>query len=138
MCRMPPTAGSRGPVPIRLEIGERSIDADQVIACTPGLLGEGPDKLGAVRMFGTGGSRAARTSVQGARMLLREYPEECVFLAPGDPIFVGGERLQQASLVVARGEGRTLVVSRWSPDVTATALGLLERYLTRLVRLDTP
>ncbi len=125
-------------MPLRLEAGSRSLEADQVIACTPGLLEGGPDKLGAVRLIGTGGPRAARTCVQGARMLLREYPEECALLGPDDPILLDGVPLRDTVLVVARGEGRTLVVSRLPPDVTASALGRLERYLTRLVRLDTP
>ncbi len=123
---------------LNLEAGGRSVRADQVIACTPGLLEGGPDKLGAVRIIGSGGAREARTCVQGARMLLREYPEECLLLGPGDPVLLDGEPLRDSALVVARGEGRTLILSRWPPGATARALGHLERYLTRLVRLDTP
>ena len=125
-------------MPLELEAAGRRIEADQVIACTPGLLEGGPDKLGSVRVVGAGGPREARTCVQGARMLLREYPEECVPVGPDDPILLDGEPLRDTALVVARGEGRTVIASRWPPDVTASALGHLERYLTRLVRLDTP
>ncbi len=48
-------------MPIEIRAGGCTLAADQVVACTPDLLGDAADKLGAVRVLGTGGARTART-----------------------------------------------------------------------------
>jgi len=76
--------------------------------------------------------------VQAARWLLREYPEEVVGLGPEAVVAVEGAPRAGVHLLVARGRGGPVVASRWDPVATAGALGRLERYLTRLIRIDTP
>jgi len=112
-------------------------EVDDLICAGPGLLADDPDKTGVVRRWGRSGPRDHLAAVQTARVLAEEYPEDCLPLGPGirGP---GGEDATDAILAVARARGRVLVWTRLDPRETKTALARLERYLTRLVRLDTP
>ena len=123
---------------MRVEAGDRALDAEQVILCTAGLLDDRPDKAGAVEIRGQGGPRAALACAQAARWMLREYPEEAVFLGPGTPVTVEGTPRAGVDLLVVRARGGPVVASRWDAAVTSEALARLERYLTRLIRIDTP
>ncbi|RMG92559.1 MAG: hypothetical protein D6708_06520 [Candidatus Dadabacteria bacterium] len=112
--------------------------AEDVIWAGDRLLGEENDLLGAVRRWGPGDPRAHLALVQAARGLAREYPEDLRPLGPGDEVAVDGEPVGPPVVLVARGGEGLAVWSRLSPAETPGALGRLERYLTRLVRLDTP
>ncbi len=123
---------------MRVEAGGRAFEADPVVLCSAGLLDDRPDKAGAVEIQGQGGPRAALACAQAARWLLREYPDEVVFLDRGSFVTAGGTPRPGVDLVVARADGGPVVVSRWDGAATAQALARLERYLTRLIRVDTP
>ena len=115
-------------------------EADTVIACGGGLLEEQVDKVGSVRIFGAGG-REALALVEHGRLLFREYPEECVrFSAPPCVVEDGQDRtaVPDAVLVLAKQAGATRLATRLDDAATRDALARLQRYATRLVRLDTP
>lgn len=119
----------------RFASGEATLGWETAVSCGRELLGPNPDKTGTVRLWGPLAPRQALALVQGARMLAREYPEDVVDLEPGDRVEPPEGEIV---LVVGVARGAVTVATRLGPEDTREALSRLERYLTRLVRLDTP
>ena len=120
---------------MKLKLGSEIHEVETVVACDSGIFSEQPDKVGSVRIFG-GDGRVILAMIEQARMLYDEYPEECVKLLSTDEVTVaenGRERLADITVIVAKGEGSTLLASSLNPDATHNALVRLQRYATRLI-----
>ncbi|RLB71566.1 MAG: hypothetical protein DRH04_01455 [Deltaproteobacteria bacterium] len=121
--------------------GKAKYEAEIAVLCNRGIFSDHPDKIGAVRIYG-GDGRAVLSMVEQARMLFDEYPEDCVSLGTAGVVVVeeNGRKSQVADAIfcLAKGDGFSLLATSVDPDATRDLLGRLQRYATRLVRIDVP
>ena len=125
---------------MELSLGGVKRDVEIVVICTSGIFSEQPDKIGSVRIYG-GDGRAVLAMVERARMLYDEYPEECIVLQAADEVEVE-ESVQgiftDVMIVLAKGNDVSLIGTSLDAVSTRDALVRLQRYATRLVRVDVP
>lgn len=115
-------------------------ETEVTIVCYPGIFSPDADKTGSVFIYG-GDGRAALALVEQARMLYQEYPEDCLALQPGEAVLLhetGPEVPSGLTLLLAKGSGFSLLATAVDPEATREALQRLQRYVTRLVRMDVP
>ncbi len=121
--------------------GKRKYRAEIAVLCNRGIFSDHPDKIGAVRIYG-GDGRAVLSMVEQARMLYDEYPEDCISLGGAGEVVIeeNGRQSQVAGVIfcLAKGDGFSLLATAVDPDATRDLLRRLQRYATRLVRVDVP
>lgn len=125
---------------MELNLGSAKYEADIVVVCNRGIFSDHPDKFAAVKIYG-GDGRAVLSMVEQSRMLYDEYPEDCMRLRAVDEVVVeqnGRKSFTDVVLCLAKGDGVTLLATSVDHDATSDALRRLQRYATRLVRVDVP
>ena len=114
--------------------------ADIAVLCNRGIFSDQPDKLGEVKIYG-GDGRAVLSMVEQSRMLYDEYPEDCISLRVADEVVIeqdGRKSFTDVILCLAKGDGFSLLATSEDSDSTRDVLRRLQRYATRLVRVDVP
>ena len=125
---------------MELNLGGIKYEAEIVVLCNHGIFSDQPDKIGAVRIYG-GGGRAVLSMVEQGRMLYDEYPEDCFSLGAAEEVVIEAHDRKSFSDVIfclAKGNEGTLLATTLEPDSTRDLLRRLQRYATRLVRVDVP
>lgn len=125
---------------MELNLGGRKYEAEIVILCSRGIFSDQPDKIGAVKIYG-GDGRVVLSMVEQGRMLYDEYPEDCISLGAADEVVIeenGRKSFTDVILCLAKGDGASLLATSVDHDSTCDALRRLQRYATRLVRVDVP
>ena len=125
---------------MELDLGGVKYEADIVVLCNRGIFSDHPDKFSAVNIYG-GDGRAVLSMVEQSRMLYDEYPEDCMSLRAAEEVVVeqnGRKSFTDVVLCLAKGDGFSVLATAVAPDATSDALRRLQRYATRLVRVDVP
>ncbi len=125
---------------MELNLGGVKYKADIVVLCNRGIFSDHPDKFGAVKIYGRDG-RAVLSMVEQSRMLYDEYPDDCISLGAAEEVVVeqeGKKSFTDVILCLAKGDGFSLLATAVAPDSTGDVLRRLQRYATRLVRVDVP
>ena len=115
-------------------------EVETVVTCNAGIFSDDPNKVGSVRIYGRDG-RAVLAMVEQARMLYEEYPEDCLRLQPEEKVAIEEktrEIFADITLLLAKGDGFSLLGTSVDSASTHDALTRLHRYATRLVRVDVP
>ena len=125
---------------MELILDEIKYEVEIVVISNSGLFSDRPNKIGTVQIYG-GNGRAVLAMVEQTQMFFNEYPEDCINLQSADNIKLKQDEwhtFDDVIVCLAKGDDGTIMASSVAPGVTHDALKRLQRYATRLVRLDVP